>query len=496
MRASVHESLTQAVQTLSRGGPAAQAPSLSALFAGERPRGVNAAAVLGSEGGGRSPLRLLPAAKPSAPQAAPAPAAQPPLDADGRKMSAALRELAGRSAPEPLVVDFRPSPASLKEMANLDREVFLYRDRASGVWRLAGGDRWSVSGDFGDYDLGLHNHPDMRIGVHSLYSPYPSPDDLLNAAGKAARVFVVSVQGVAEWNTATPMLDEPGKFLETDASDADGRTWLARLEGGSWARRLVMRLGFPTGWPTLARSLGLAMELRPWRKVTQAWLDSGKPPETAATLARRLAPALEEEAVLAAERLAGRALSAAERQDVVGRTRLVAVGLYKTLVNEFGVMGSYPDGVARPDGSIELTYKPSSSLPDAEAYYRALFAHEYTHRLQFEGDVTKRFGIEAPPVAVELLRGIELVGLDALQAGRIPFITENVLQGFAAGRAWATGARTGDAGFHFKGALAGAAWELAQRTGRPADAWEFVRRVSSQRHPEAPAGAYADIAAR
>lgn len=213
----------------------------------------------------------------------------------------------------------------------------------------------------------------------------------------------------------------------------------------------------------------------------------------------RFGPAFAEEASLAAERLAGRNLTGAEREDAVARTKFVTAGLWKRLFNEFGVMFSYPDGVARPDLSIELTRTDPRKLPDEEAHYRALFAHEYTHRLQFEGHVTKRMGIEAPPVAVELLRGIELVGLEALKAGRIPFISINVLDGFESGAQWARRAAEGifgEAAFHFKGALAGAAWELARRTLRAEDAWEFVRRVSSEKSPEAPAAVYADIASR
>lgn len=227
-------------------------------------------------------------------------------------------------------------------------------------------------------------------------------------------------------------------------------------------------------------------------------VSAAKAAEASQTM-ERFGPAFAEEAALAADRLAGRNLSGAEREDVVKRTRFVTAGLWKRLFNEFGVMFSYPDGVARDDLSIELTRTNPRKLPDEEAHYRALFAHEYTHRLQFEGDVSRRQGVEAAPVAVELLRGIELVGLDALKAGRIPFISPNVLDGFETGRRWAALAaqgRFGEAGFHFKGALAGAAWELAKRTLRAEDAWEFVRRVASQRRPEDPAAVYADIAAR
>ena len=227
-------------------------------------------------------------------------------------------------------------------------------------------------------------------------------------------------------------------------------------------------------------------------------VSAAKAAEASQTM-ERFGPAFAEEAALAADRLAGRNLSGAEREDVVTRTRFVTAGLWKRLFNEFGVMFSYPDGVAREDLSIELTRTDPRKLPDEESHYRALFAHEYTHRLQYEGDVSRRQGVEAAPVAVELLRGIELVGLDAVKAGRIPFISDNVLQGFAAGVEWARRAAEGrfaEAGFHFKGALAGAAWELARRTLRSEDAWEFVRRVASQRRPEDPAAVYADIAER
>lgn len=487
---AVFETLAVGTREVQRAEGAQRATVLNDLFNGNSRAPVNAVAVPTGDFPSRSALRFLPAATRTAAAAIPS----NPHDSDGSRMRAALRELQGRS--EPLAIDFTPTPASLKELAGLNHEVFLYRERGIGVWRLAGGDRWSVSGDFGDYDLGLHNHPETRLGIHSTYSPFPSPVDFLNAAGKKARVFVVSQQGVAEWNTTTPFIDEPGRYLEAGASEAEQKTWLHRLEDGSFWRRLVMRLSFPSGYPTLAKSLGLAMELRPWRRVSQEWLDSGSPPETPATQERRMAAALSEEAALAARRLAGRALSAAEQADVTRRTRLVAVNWSKILFNEFGVMASYPDGVARHDLTIELTLKKASRLPDPQAYYRILFAHEYTHRLQFEGDVTSRWGIEIPPVAVELLRAVELVGMDGLKAGKIPFITEHVLEGLESGRRWADGERKDDMGFYHKGTLAGAAWELAGRTGRSADAWEFVRRVSSARQSEAPGRVYADILER
>ncbi|MBI3299939.1 MAG: hypothetical protein HYZ75_17380 [Elusimicrobia bacterium] len=456
--------------------------------------GAGAVETGGAQVRGRS-LRLLQPAQAKPAPAAAKPAARP-LDADGSRMSAVLREVSGRAAVEPRTLDFIPSPASLRAMSTLDTEVFLYRERGTGVWRLTAGEPDGVSGDFGDYDLGLHNHPTRRLGMYSAHSAYPSPTDLVTAAGKDARVFVVSEEGVVEWNSTVPFLDEPGRYLERDASDADQNEWLRRLHDGSFWRRLVMKLTFPSGYPTLAGSLGLAMELKPWKKVSQEWLESGTAPQSAQTWERRLAPALAEEAVLAAERVGGRALGAAERADVVRRTRVIAVGWAKTLVNEFGVMASYPDGVARPDRSIELTMKPLAGLPDPALYYRVLFAHEYTHRLQHEGDVTTRWGVEIPAVAVELVRAAELVGVSALRKGAVPFITPNTLNGMDDGRGWAKSGRSNDAALYRRGALAGAALELAAQTGRMQDAWEFVRRVSSARKTESPAAVYADIVGR
>lgn len=253
------------------------------------------------------------------------------------------------------------------------------------------------------------------------------------------------------------------------------------------------KLSLPSASAALPAAAALAAAPKAASPVSAAKLA-----ETSQTM-ERFGPAFAEEAALAADRLAGRNLTGAERADAVARTKFVTAGLWKRLFNEFGVMFSYPDGVAREDLSIELTRTDPRRLPDEEAHYRALFAHEYTHRLQFEGDVSRRQGVEAAPVAVELLRGIELVGLEALKAGRIPFISQNVLDGFESGRQWARLAaegRFGEAAFHFKGALAGAAWELAKRTLRAEDAWEFVRRVASQKRPEDPAKVYADIAGR
>ncbi|MDE2290838.1 MAG: hypothetical protein KGL53_02040, partial [Elusimicrobia bacterium] len=216
-----------------------------------------------------------------------------------------------------------------------------------------------------------------------------------------------------------------------------------------------------------------------------------------AELHARLLPAYEEEAALGAERLAGRTLDAAGRADVSGRTRLTRVTLWRLLFNEFGVPVSHPDGVARDDLSIELFAKRGwRRYPDPVAHFRALFAHEYTHRLQYEGEVSRRWGVEVMPVAVELLRGIELVGLEALRAGRIPFIAGQVLDNFDSGRRWAEGDRADGWTFVHKGALAGAAFGLAERTGRWSDAWEFLRRTGSQRSPEEPAAVFSDILAR
>lgn len=41
-----------------------------------------------------------------------------------------------------------------------------------------------------------------------------------------------------------------------------------------------------------------------------------------------------------------------------------------------------------------------------------------------------------------------------------------------------------------------AAYALTQKTGRPMDSWEFLRRVASAKEPEAPGAVFTEIASR
>lgn len=486
----VFESLVEGVQQLGKASPSQSPAVLQHLFTGAKAQGAlnSVAEPVGAQVTGRSRSRLLPAAKQaetSKPLAGPR-----PIDADGARMAAAIRSVQGRSSVE---LDFVPSPNSLKAISQLPYEVFLYRERATGIWKMTKGDQLSVAGDFGDYDMGLHNHVDIRMGLHSVYTPYPQPDDLVTGAGKDARLFVISVDGVAEWNPHVPFPDEPERFLTAE----NAGQWNQQFHTGSFWRRLVMRLSFPSGYPTLAKSLGVAMELRPWKKVSQDWLLEGKAPHSWATLARSLKPALAQEAAVAARRFLGRELSAAEAEDVAAKTHFMPL-TWRQINHEYGgMMMSHPDGVAKPDLSITLVVRNGfESYASPEEHFRILFAHEYTHRLQFEKAVSTRHGIEIPAVAVELLRALELTTLAGLKSGRVAFIGPGVLASFEDGRRWAGQPSADETPFYHKGFLAGAAHALAARTGRPDDAWEFVRRVESAKTPENPGAVLADILRR
>ncbi|MBI5211368.1 MAG: hypothetical protein HY927_15445, partial [Elusimicrobia bacterium] len=137
---------------------------------------------------------------------------------------------------------------------------------------------------------------------------------------------------------------------------------------------------------------------------------------------------------------------------------------------------------------------------DPDHHFRVLFSHEYAHRLQSQGLWTNAYGIEIPAVAVELLRALELAPLSKLAAGHIDFIGQGVLDSFEDGRRWLRDGGTSVEAFYRKGALAGAAYELSLKTGRPDDAWEFLRRVCAIRPGskagENPAEAAAAIASR
>lgn len=456
--------------------------TLAAPFAEPDPRAGGARSAAGAEkdflaraqlGGGGLPAAALaaPASQPAPsgllkPGAAPAPAAGQAqvlpfagVDHSGDVMKAALAKLQGLPPGESLRLNFAPGPSSLKALSELPYEVFLYRSRADGSWRMARGDRHGVSGEWGDYDLAIHNHPEARLGAYSIQTDYPSPQDLETSRGKDARFMVVSKSGVAEWNSDLP--------------EGIG----AKLESTRWGR-FVMRIAFPSLYPGHLRRSGVAVEMTPWRKFSQARLDEGAPPLNERILIETLIPRwVAAELPVVARRL-GRPLDEAHKADVLRRT----VG-YRMYWHSSWTYKDHPDGAGIPDGhfnkkfGIRLMVKPDwRSLQDLETHFRVLFAHEYTHWLQSEGRVTGRGDAEAEAVAVEVLRGIELVGLAGVEAGRTGTIHANNLGHFATGRE-AVMKDWYEAGLYVRGALGGAAYQVGLEAGRPEAAWEFLRLV-------------------
>lgn len=185
-------------------------------------------------------------------------------------------------------------------------------------------------------------------------------------------------------------------------------------------------------------------------------------------------------------RLRGKPMSLERREEVLSKTRFLDIRWWDYLLGK--VLHPEAEGVAlRADKSITLHVKKGwEKLPSFVAHFRALFSHEYTHRLQFEGEANEAYGVEIPAVATEVLRAIELVGLGGLAEGLVTFIGANQLGGFESGRAWMRRDEAGKAdktALYFKGALAGAAYELAAKTGRWADAWLYHREVSAGKDP-------------
>ncbi len=193
------------------------------------------------------PFKKLVAAKKSAPSSG-------RTDADGSRMKAALAELGASPSGAPLELSFVPSPKSLEALAELPYEVFLYRRRSDGAWLAARGGRHEVSGEWGDYDIAIHNHPETRLGAYSVHSEYPSPMDLETSAGKNARFAVVTKSGVVEWRSNVP-------------------AGISRKLESTRAGRFVMRITFPSFYPWLLARSGVSAELLPWRRVTQEWLE-------------------------------------------------------------------------------------------------------------------------------------------------------------------------------------------------------------------------------
>ncbi|MBI5247795.1 MAG: hypothetical protein HY923_11510 [Elusimicrobia bacterium] len=408
----------------------------------------------------RAPLRRL--------KTAPAASAEP--------MTAALAALEAASAGTVQKLAFTPTPAGLKVLSELSYEVFLHRRRSDGAWLMARGDRHGVSGEWDDYDLALHNHPEARMGAYSMHSEYPSPEDLETAAGKNARFFVITKGGVVEWNSHVPK----------DIAPALTSTFFGRF---------VMRIAFPALYPTLLADRGVAVAQRSWRKVTSDWLERGSAPVNERVLIEDEIPALvAEEFPLIAAKL-GRKVDAAYRADVLARTNG-----YRMYWHSSWSYKDHPDNIGIPDGhfnpkfGIRLMVKPDwRGLKDRATNFKPLFSHEYVHWLQDEGFVSRKWGSEIAAVAVEVLRAIELVGLDEVRAGQAGTVHAGVMSSFEGGRAWARKGFQDDGSPYLKGSLAGAAYEAGQATGRPEAVWEFLNLVIAGKGALEPADAWARV---
>ncbi|MFA6004371.1 MAG: hypothetical protein WC881_09915 [Elusimicrobiota bacterium] len=235
-----------------------------------------------------------------------------------------------------------------------------------------------------------------------------------------------------------------------------------------------------------ARFDGLAYDQR---EVVLAGLESAVRVQPKARALRRALQDLivRDELEYIEPRLRGAALTWQRREEVLAQTRFRDIRWWDYFRG--GVDNPEAEGVAKPDKSITLHVKSGwQKLPSLVAHFRALFSHEYTHRLQFEAEVTMKYGGEIPSLGTELLRGLELVGLEGLRRGMIDFITPNALGDFERGRAWMrkdiSGRQDLD-GFFWKGFLGGAAYELALQTGQWAAAWMFHERVSKGADPNA-----------
>jgi len=429
-----------------------------------------------AEPGRGSFLRLLSPARKPAKAAAGSLAAQDGYDHGGELMKAALKALDAAPAGAVLPLGFAPTAKSLRVVSELPHEVFLHRRKGDGKWLIARGDRHGVSGEWDDYDLALHNHPTARMGAYSMHSAYPSPEDLETAAGKDARFFVISEEGVVEWNPAVPK-------------------GVAASLSSSFFGRFVMRLAFPALYPTLLSRRGVAAELKPWRKVTTGWLESGTAPVNEQVLIARTIPALvaAEFPVIAAK--LGRKVDAAYKADVLARTngyRMYwhSATTYKDHPDHIGI----PDGHFRSDFGIRLMVKPDwRRLPDLSANYRPLFSHEYVHWLQNEGFVSTKYGAEIAAVAVEVLRAVELVGLDEVRGGRAGTVHAGIMSSFDGGREWAREGFRHETTAYMKGSLAGAAYEAGVAAGRPEAAWEFLNLVIAGKGALEPAAAWARV---
>jgi hypothetical protein len=380
------------------------------------------------------------------------------VDATGARMREALKTLASSPAGTTLDLDFSPAPESLQALTD---GVLLYRSRADGRWHVAAAGADGFSAPSGDFDAAF-------LGRSA--APAPSAADLRASEGRSARFAVVGPRGVVEWNSDMPA--GAADFLDGTA----GRI-LSRVAGAVGA------------YPRLLAARGVTAEARDWAGVPADYIEEGSSPAAERQLAGAIIPGwMREELPVTAGKI-GRAHPPEYVESVLARSKVWVYTWHSRWSYE--ISGGLPDGHYDPKFGIRVMLKTDwRKLKDPESHFKVLFAHEYTHWLQNEGLVTRRYGGETPAVAVELLRAVELVGVDGMRAGRVGIIHEGTLKAFDEGRQWAHGEMKETSSLYYRGLLGGVAYEVGVIAGRPEAAWEFLNLVMAEKGALTPREAF------
>lgn len=408
------------------------------------------------------------------------------VDTGGSQMRAALQKLEGSPTHREISLDFNPSPESLKEIARANQKsplkINLYRMRETGRWVLVkvGSEKSPV--EFADYDRAFLGAGDSQgVGLK-----LPLPKDLISSSGKNARFFLLSEKGVTEWNSHLPYPKNPKNLLgRVEKSLNDGSAWLKEFYGNQlqkWAMKIHSFF-----YAQRLKSSGIAVAHKKWNEVSQEWLAHGAAPQTSRLLIHHYLPEIiKDEIQKIGPRMAPENLSFEEQAGVLAFTVFQHIHLYSPFTSDITPI---PEGDTDSKGRIRLNLKLRwRHYPSLENHFRTLFFHEYIHRLQVSGVLGRDYGVEPPAVAAHILRAIELEGgLKPLREGRIEsMVSPNELNNFDRGMKWAQDKNDGSDVFYSKGSAAGAAYEIAQKTGRWEDSWEFLRRIFSKENPENP----------
>ena len=249
--------LAQAPKAAVAPAPAAAAPALEALSAsltdGEGQAAALAAAFDGS---------------------------LPPDDDRGALMQAAIDASRSMKLGETAPLRFKPSRASLRRLGKFDGYELLLSRARDGRWTMTRGDARSVPNAPADADLYIHNHFYHPVYAKS-FTPYPSDPDLVFSAGKDARFFVVSDDGLVEWSPRVPyypysrskLSPERQARLLDPAKDKD-HDWNRRFRAGNPAR-MALNLVLPAFYGSLLKASGIDFTLYRWSdpRLTQDFID-------------------------------------------------------------------------------------------------------------------------------------------------------------------------------------------------------------------------------